>query len=175
MVMASVRGMGVAVITNTWGGFSLFPQSLARCATPKRCCSSMTAMPKRRNCTLSSSTAWVPTRMLTSPERRASSTSLRRLPLTMPVSSSTLTGRLPRKPRSVCKCCSASISVGAIRQAWYPLSMAKSIAMRATRVLPEPTSPCSSRFICSPDTKSARISCITRFWALVSGKGRWLK
>jgi hypothetical protein len=47
-VMAAVRGMGVAVITNTSGTSSPSPlsRSAARCSTPKRCCSSTTTTPR---------------------------------------------------------------------------------------------------------------------------------
>lgn len=44
--------------------------------------------------------------------------------------------------------------------------------IRATMVFPEPTSPCRSRFIWALLPKSARISLITFFWALVNSKGR---
>ncbi len=44
-------------------------------------------------------------------------------------------------------CCWASTSVGASRAAWPPESTTRSIARSATTVLPEPTSPCSSRCI----------------------------
>ncbi len=44
-------------------------------------------------------------------------------------------------------CCWASTSVGASSAAWPPESTTRSIARSATRVLPEPTSPWSSRFI----------------------------
>ena len=43
-VSASVRGIGVAVITST-SGQSPLPRSVARCSTPNRCCSSMTTSP----------------------------------------------------------------------------------------------------------------------------------
>ena len=72
---------------------------------------------------------------------------------------------------TVAKCWRARISVGAIMQAWKPLSTASSIDISATIVLPLPTSPCSSRFIWQPVTVSLRISRITRFWAPVRGKG----
>ncbi len=49
--------------------------------------------------------------------------------------------------RMVMKCCSARISVGAMNATWKPFSIATSAAISATIVLPEPTSPCSSRFI----------------------------
>ena len=44
-------------------------------------------------------------------------------------------------------CCAARTSVGASSAAWPPASMAASMARSATTVLPEPTSPCSSRCI----------------------------
>ena len=44
-------------------------------------------------------------------------------------------------------CCPASTSVGAMRADWPPLSATCSMARSATSVLPEPTSPCTSRFI----------------------------
>ena len=44
-------------------------------------------------------------------------------------------------------CCAASTSVGASRAAWPPESTAASMARSATMVLPEPTSPWSSRCI----------------------------
>ncbi len=141
IVMASVRGMGVAVMTRICGGLVLFAHSFALCATPKRCCSSMTASPSRENCTVSSMTACVPTSMSISPAISDWRISLRRLPFTMPVSSSTLTGMSPRNFLIVARCCSARISVGAMMHVWNPLSMAMSIVMRATSVLPEPTSP----------------------------------
>ena len=55
----------------------------------------------------------------------------------------------------VFRCCSANISVGAIMQAWNSLPMAMSIAMSATRVFPDPTSPCKSLFIWMPDLMSS--------------------
>src|SRR5256886_3640729 len=45
--MAKVRGIGVAVITSTCGGIAAFAHNLARWATPKRCCSSTIARPRR--------------------------------------------------------------------------------------------------------------------------------
>ena len=46
--MAAVRGIGVAVITSTSGTTSAvaFAFRSARCSTPKRCCSSITAKPR---------------------------------------------------------------------------------------------------------------------------------
>ena len=74
-LMASVRGMGVAVITKIWGGKAppSLPcglplcHSLDRWATPNRCCSSTMARPRFLKLTLSSKTAWVPIRILRLP------------------------------------------------------------------------------------------------------------
>ena len=49
-VSASVRGIGVAVITST-SGFQPFARSTARCITPNRCCSSTTTRPSGANST----------------------------------------------------------------------------------------------------------------------------
>ena len=69
-------------------------------------------------------------------------------------------------------CCWASTSVGARSAACPPLSTTWSIARSATRVLPEPTSPWSSRFIgWSRASSSATRSPISR-WPAVSSKGR---
>ena len=56
------------------------------------------------------------------------------------------------------KCCSARISVGAMNATWKPFSIATSAAISATIVLPDPTSPCSSRFIGDSRCMSATIS-----------------
>ena len=58
---------------------------------------------------------------------------------------------------SVAKCCSASVSVGAMKTACMSCSTARSIACSATTVLPEPTSPISRR-------------CIGRGWASSSSR-----
>ena len=174
IVIAKVRGIGVAVITKTWGGCALFPHILALWATPKRCCSSTTATPNRANWTLSSITACVPTRIWTSPFSSRVRMSSRFFPFTVPVNNSTCTSKPFKNEAIVVKCCSANISVGAIKQAWKSLSIAMSMVIKATRVLPDPTSPCNKRFICLPVIISLLISFITRFWALVSGKGKLL-
>ena len=66
----------------------------------------------------------------------------------------------------------ATKQVGAIKQAWKPLSKAISMLISATSVFPLPTSPCKRRFICFPEPKSRRIYFNTRFCAPVSSKGR---
>ena len=50
-VIATERGIGVAVITSTCGRTSALALSAARCSTPNRCCSSTTTRPRSANCT----------------------------------------------------------------------------------------------------------------------------
>ena len=54
-VIATVRGIGVAVITSRCGGLRPLPsarsRSASRCSTPNRCCSSTTTRPRSANCT----------------------------------------------------------------------------------------------------------------------------
>ena len=180
--MASVRGIGVAVMTRMCGMTfraadvpelsAVFCHSFARCATPNLCCSSITASPSRLKITVSSITACVPTTICRVPFAIPSSTVALRFPFTVPVSSSTLIGMSCRNWRIVSRCCSARISVGAMMTVWNPLPTAISMVSRATSVLPEPTSPCSRRFICLPERMSSCISRITRFCAFVSSNFR---
>ena len=62
--MATVRGIGVAVITSTCGRpWPALSRSASRCSTPNRCCSSITTRPSSANWTCSSSSACVPMTM----------------------------------------------------------------------------------------------------------------
>ena len=143
--------------------------SAARWRTPKRCCSSTTATARfgkttgprsARACRRSA-----PARR--SPGGRGSRGGARR-------SSSPSAARRVIRPTpgisdwSVAKCCSASVSVGAISAAWPPCSTARSIACSATTVLPEPTSPISSRCIGRSRARSASTSAIA--FDLVAGR-----
>ena len=89
--MANVRGMGVAVITNMCGGCIFFDHNLARCATPKRCCSSITTNPKFLNSTVSSISACVPMRIWSVPFCNSSAICARSFFLVEPVSNFTFT------------------------------------------------------------------------------------
>ena len=62
---------------------------LALCATPKRCCSSITEIPKLLNTTVSSISACVPIRISISPNLSLSNIAARFFPLTDPVNNST--------------------------------------------------------------------------------------
>ena len=151
-----MRGIGVAVMCSTCGASpaGALRSSARRWLTPKRCCSSTTATDNRSNSTASSIRAWVPTSSFSSPLASFPSRSLRRPCGVEPVSSAAWTSSPGISFWSVAKCCSASVSVGAINAAWPPDSTARSIAYSATTVLPEPTSPISSR-------------CIGRSWATI--------
>ena len=92
--------------------------------------------------------------MFTLPEAIPSSASRRSRAFEAPVRIAVVTSVPASIRRIVAKCWRARISVGAIMQAWNPLSTASSIDISATRVLPLPTSPCSSRFIWNPVTVS---------------------
>ena len=59
-VIATVRGIGVAVMTRTCGGLLPLLRRASRCSTPKRCCSSTTTRPRSANCTCSWIRACVP-------------------------------------------------------------------------------------------------------------------
>ena len=89
-VIATVRGIGVAVITSTWGGQPALSVRAARCSTPKRCCSSTTTRPRSANITFSSSSAWVPTTMPASPVTMRDIASARAAFGIEPVSSATV-------------------------------------------------------------------------------------
>ena len=153
------------------GGILFFIQSFALCSTPKRCCSSMMARPRFLNLTLSSSTAWVPTKIWSVPFSSSEWMIFRSAALVEPVKSLMFTPVPKSASERLLKCCCAKISVGAIIQLWKPLSIAISIESSATMVFPEPTSPCRRRFICIGSLMSFRISFKTLFWALVSSKG----
>ena len=172
--MARVRGIGVAVIISRCGSCP-WPMSLARrasrWATPKRCCSSMMASASRLNSTLSWITAWVPTTSVASPLAIRANMMRRSLGFWLPVSQAVFTPSGSSQPTSLAKCCSARISVGAIRAHCHPASMHRAAASAATTVLPEPTSPCSSRCMGAWRPRSRAISARTRCCAPVSVNG----
>ena len=153
--MASVLGIGVAVMTRICGGLMFLVQSLALCLTPNRCCSSTMTSPRLWNCTGSSMSACVPTSILISPLSSCWCSSVLCFLVVEPVRSCILTDLSLMNCCRVSRCWLASISVGAMIQVWKWLSAAMSAARSATSVLPEPTSPCRSRFICFPDLRSA--------------------
>ncbi len=98
--------------------------------------------------------ACVPTTIWASPEAiscRAAACSFARSEL---VSSVTRTPSGAHSSSMVRKCCSASVSVGAMSAPWRPTSTARRRACSATTVLPEPTSPWRSRCIGTARSRS---------------------
>ena len=172
--MASVRGIGVAVIISMCGSspsVSSLLRSASRCATPKRCCSSMMASANWWNSTLLWMMACVPTTSRASPEAINANIARRSLVFWVPVSQAVVTPNGSSQPSNLRKCCSARISVGAISAHCHPASMHKAAASAATTVFPAPTSPCKSRCMGLYSPRSAPISVTTRCCAPVSVKG----
>ena len=182
-VMATVRGMGVAVMTRVWGLCPALSRRASRCSTPKRCCSSTTASPRSANWTASWIRAWVPTTIPAAPLAMSSSALRRAVAPMLPVSRVTsvafssppsLPGMAsgPRARVIFSWCWVASTSVGASMAACPPLSTTCSMARSATTVLPEPTSPCSRRFMGAVPESSAAICSPTSRCPGVSSNGR---
>ena len=157
-----MRGIGVAVMCSTCGASpaGALRSSARRWLTPKRCCSSTTATASRSKATACSISACVPTSRRSAPEASLPRRSARRPPGVEPVRSADDTSASGMSAWRVAKCCSASVSVGAISAAWPPCSTARSIAYSATTVLPDPTSPISSRCIGRPAVRSASTAAI---------------
>ena len=173
-VIATVRGMGVAVSTSTCGGCCPFSRSASRCSTPNRCCSSTTTRPRSANDTASPMSACVPTTMRDWPAAARSSAFRRSAAGSWPVSSvgTTDADRSGPSIRAIeRRCCAASTSVGARSADCPPESATASMARSATTVLPEPTSPWTSRFIGTGCSRSSAISAPTSCWSAVSENG----
>ncbi|KAG1436447.1 hypothetical protein G6F56_013552 [Rhizopus delemar] len=121
--------------------------------------------------TASCISAWVPTTTCASPLATCSITLARALPVTLPASQAMRTPSGSSQPRRLLRCCSASSSVGAANATCLPCSTASIAASAATTVLPEPTSPCTSRSIGLGRDRSSRICLNTRACAPVSANG----
>ena len=121
-----------------------FSANCRRCATPKRCCSSMMTSPSRANCTLSWNSAWVPMTSWQLASARLASEVVLDLAVCLPESHPTEMPRGSNQLRKRRRCCSASISVGAMMATCRPAASAGQAASAATTVLPAPTSPCTS-------------------------------
>ena len=131
-----------------WRTCGLRPSArAARCSTPKRCCSSTTATARSANSTSRWISACVPTAIPTSPEATSWCAARRSRAVMLDVRSATRTPSSAQRPSIVRKCCSASVSVGAMSAPWRPASTARSSVYSATAVFPEPTSPCRRRCI----------------------------
>ena len=157
-VSTSVRGIGVAVITSM-SGASPLAVSASRWWTPKRCCSSTTTSARSWNSTPPGTARACRRRCRSRPLARPPSDRRRaRGPSRGRSGSRRDAGARRRAARWCAKCWRARISVGAISAAWPPASTTRAMASSATTVLPEPTSPCSSRSMRSGSARSASIS-----------------
>ena len=156
-------------MTSRCGGRIAFSFKASRCSTPNRCCSSTTINPKSLNSTFSPSKACVPITMPAVPFAAIANASLRAAAFCEPVIKVTCVAfseppSIPPCPSSpnnfwiVRRCWAAKTSVGASRAACPPLSTTASMALNATIVLPEPTSPCNKRCIGCGCDKSDSIS-----------------
>ena len=157
-VIATVLGIGVAVITNTCGGKFPFARSASRCSTPNRCCSSIITNPRSAKSTPSVRSACVPITMPAEPFLISAKAFFRSALLSEPVNfeirvALSLPPSIPALARSPInfeidrKCCCAKTSVGANNAACPPLSTTVRAARSATIVFPDPTSPCNKRCI----------------------------
>ena len=186
-VIAAVRGIGVAVITSTSGTAPpALSRRAARCSTPKRCCSSIDddaeaaerdalldqgvgadheVDRRRRPARRAAACARCPSRGSSAARRAAAArrTGCPRRPA--PRGRRAGRGSRPRAARR------APPSAPSARPGARP-ARRRAARSTATTVLPEPTSPCSSRCIGCGAARSASISPITRCWAFVSGNGR---
>ena len=166
--------MGVAVSTST-SGITLFCARVARCRTPKRCCSSTIASASRGSFTFSSSSACVPSTSAASPASSLASRARRSFAGVAAVRTASGTSAPAHRPVRVAKCWRARISVGAMNATWCPASIAWRAASSATTVLPLPTSPSSRRCIGCDARRSLTISSSARSWSAVSVKGSFAR
>ena len=193
-----MRGIGVAVMTSRCGTVCpVRDRSSSRWRTPNRCCSSTTTRPRSAKPTPSWITAWVPTTIPAAPDCTSSSAARRSLAESEPVRSTIRVARSlvssstgadpsssaksaagsPARPsgpsiaRSDRACWAASTSVGASSTVCRPASTTCSIARRATTVLPDPTSPCSSRLSGRGAASASARSAPTFCCPAVSAKG----
>ena len=142
--------------------------------TPKRCCSSTMEKARFLKLTPSWKRVCVPMSRFMVPDSKLDKISLRDLPLSLPVRMEMLMPIFFARGASVWKCWRARSSVGAMKATCPPDSMTEQEAMKATMVLPEPTSPCRRRIMRSVLDKSVVISSMLRCWAAVKVKGIWV-
>ena len=83
----------------------------------------------------------MPTTICTAPDLIFSNSAWRAFPFTLPANQPISIPKGSNQRRKLFACCSAKISVGAIKATCLPLSIANKAAKAATNVFPEPTSP----------------------------------
>ena len=153
-LISSVRGMGVAVSVRTsTSARNCLMDSL--CDTPKRCSSSTTSSPSFLKVMSPDSRRWVPITTSTSPVARRSTTERAWAAVRNRDSTSTFTGKPANRSVKVWKCCCASSVVGTSTATCWPSCTALNAARSATSVLPNPTSPHTSRSIGTSSSMSA--------------------
>ena len=151
----SVRGMGVAVRVKT-STSARNDLSSSFCRTPKRCSSSIITSPRRMKLTSLDKILWVPITISIVPSLIPTIALATSLAERNRDSSTTLTGQSAKRSENVCACCSAKRVVGHKIATCLPFAMAKNVARKATSVLPNPTSPQTSRSIGRPEVISAK-------------------
>ena len=166
-----MRGIGVAVSVRTCSPSARL-RSLAFWAVPKRCSSSMTTRPRSLKRTPFAATAWVPITTWMVPSASPSLTRFASPGFTKRDSPATSIPRPAKRRLKVWRCWRASTVVGAATATCLPASAAAAAARRATSVLPNPTSPHTSRSIGRPEARSARASAMARAWSGVSENGK---
>ncbi len=142
--MCRVRGIGVALMATTSTLLLIcFRRSL--CLTPKRCSSSTITRPRSLNWTSWERRRWVPIAISTLPAAKSATTSFNSLGERKRLSISTRTGNGWKRCLKVSKCWKQSTVVGASTATCLPSPRALNAARITTSVLPNPTSPHSSR------------------------------
>ena len=169
--ISSVRGIGVADSVSTSTLVLIF-LICSLCCTPKRCSSSTTSRPRSLNLMSAASSRWVPITQSTSPSRRPASTCLAWAAVRNRDSTSTRIGYPANRSANVLPCWLASSVVGASTATCLPSWIALNAARIATSVLPNPTSPHSSRSIGNGRSMSDLMSTIAVRWSGVSTNGK---
>ena len=165
--ICKVRGIGVAVRVRTCTSLRIsFNRSLW--VTPKRCSSSITSRPRFLKRTDLASKAWVPITMSTVPRDMPSRVRLASRALTKRDNWLTVIGNPRKRSANDLKCWRTKSVVGAITATCWPCIAATNAARMATSVLPNPTSPHTSRSIGWPEAISAKTSSIADSWSSVS-------
>ena len=85
---------------------------------------------------------------------------------------STRTGKSRNRSLNVAACCWARIVVGTSISTWRPADAALNAARTATSVLPNPTSPHTSRSIGRSDSMSSLTTSMAASWSSVSSNGK---
>ena len=168
--MWSVRGIGVADIASTSTSSRSWRRS-SFCATPKRCSSSTITRPRFWGTTSRESTRWVPISTSTLPSLNSWSTRFTSAGGRKRDTISTRSGKSRYRSLNVVPCCWARIVVGTSISIWRPFTATVNAARTATSVLPNPTSPHTSRSIGRGASRSSLTTSMAGSWSSVSRYG----